>query len=179
MKILSLVAAVVFLVCSSGKAQTRIPEGASNFFNERGGLNLMGNNIDPIRRISGNKVDNIEGGGGAADWARVSGRIFIRSAWMIEIGEMADGYGAFELEHSLAAEMQTKLVAEGFRLTPAKFDLHHIRYQKGSTIGTVEVRSFFLNSGNLPLRYEFIFNESYLEKPRNHRIPKVSPKDRN
>lgn len=161
MKRILLLSAVTLIVSFATAAQKPLPDGASKFFKVLGGLNFSDGNIDIVRQVAGRNIDKVEGGGGVADWTEVDGRVFVRSAWMTEIGEMAADYGAFELKKSLAAEMQKKLESEGFRLTPAKFDLHYIRYQKGATVGTVEVRSFYLNSGNLPLRFEFIFNESY------------------
>lgn len=161
MKRIVLLLATIILLFASGEAQKPIPKGASKFFNELGGLRFTRGNSDILQQIAGNKIDKVEGGGGTIDWTKVDGRIFARAAWMVEIGGMVSDYGAFELERSLAIEMQKTLTSEGFRMIPANFDLHYIRYQKGSTIGTVEVRSFFLNNGKLPLRYEFIFNESY------------------
>lgn len=175
-KILLLLLAAVLLIYSPAEAQAPIPEGASNFFKELGGLRFSQNEADILQRIAGNKIDKVESGGGGPDWTKVDGRVFVRAAWMIEIGEIASDYGSFELEQSIAAEMQRKLRLEGFSLTPVKFDLHYVRYQNGSTVGTVEVRSFFLGIGNLPLRYEFIFNESYMsaKKSGKSRVPGAS-----
>ena len=176
MKRILLSLAAALLIYSSGEAQAPIPDGVSKFFRDRGGLSLSGNNVDVLQRIAGNKIDNVEGGGGAANWTKVDGRVFVRAAWMVEIGDIASDYDAFDLNKSLAAEMQKRLTSEGFRLTPKKFDLNYVRYQKGSTLGTIEVRSFFLSSGNLPLRYEFIFNESFrpVRKPRKSHSPRSS-----
>lgn len=151
----------VLLICSSVYSQPSIPSGASNFFEERGGLSFSSSKVDILQHIAAGKIDKVESGGGAVDWTEVDGRVFVRAAWIIEIGEISKDLSIFDLERFLAAEMQKKLKSEGFRLTPEKPDLHYIRYRKGSTVGTVEVRSCFLNGGNLPLRYEFIFNEIY------------------
>lgn len=165
----------MFLICSSIEAQRSIPEGASRFFKELGGLNVSVGRADILKRIAANKIDQVESGGGAPDWTIVDGRAFTRAAWMIEIGKIASDYSSYDLGQSLAAEMQDKLRSEGFRLTPAKFGLYYVRYEKGTTVGSVEVRSFFLNGGNPPLRYEFIFNESYrpVRKSVKVYIPKV------
>ncbi|MBV6497072.1 MAG: hypothetical protein DYH05_13145 [Acidobacteria bacterium ACB1] len=162
MKYLLLFTTFLFLINLSVFGQDPTPKGASRFFSERGGLSPSSSRVDILEQVAGNNIDGVEGGGGIADWTKVDGRVFARAAWMIEIDELKENYGASDLEQALAAEMQKRLLSEGFILTPKKFDLHYVRYQKGTTVGTVEVRSFFLGSGNLPWRLEFIFNESYL-----------------
>ena len=154
-------ATVIFLTSFSALGQETMPKGASNFFTERGGLSFSSGKPDILQEVAGNKIDKVEGGGGVDDWIKLDGRVFVRAAWMVEIGEFKDDYGSCDLEQALAAEMQKRLLAEGFILTPKKFNFNYVRYQKGSTVGSIEVRSFFLNNGNLPLRIEFIFNESY------------------
>ena len=149
------------LITFSVVAQKPTPKGASKFITELGGLALLPPKLDIFQQVAGTKIDNVEGGGGAADWIELDGRVFLRATWMVEIGNIDSNYGIYDLEQGIAAEMQKRLVSEGFRVTPKKFDFHFIRYQKGLTVGTVEVRSCFINSGNPPLRYEFIFNESY------------------
>lgn len=162
LRVFSLCVAII-LLAYGGYAQS-LPSGVSNFFRELGGLNPQGSKVEIFQRLAGRRIDKVEGGGDAADWTELEGRVYVRAAWMTEIGEMTADYTSYELEQALAADMQKKLASEGFRITPSKFNLSYVRYQKGSTIGMVEVRSFFLNGGNLPLRYEFIFNESY--RPR-------------
>jgi len=164
MKNLLLFVAFLLLINLSVLGQAPVPKGASRFFNERGGLSFSSNKVDILQQVAGKYIDKTEAGGGIEDWTKVDGRVFARAAWMVEIGELKENYGVFDLEQALAAEMQKRLLAEGFALTPKKFDFHYVRYQKGTTVGTIEVRSFFVNSGNLPLRLEFIFNESYLPK---------------
>ena len=168
----------MFLICSSVFPQRSIPGGASSFFEERGGLSVSQSKPDILQQIAARKIDKVESGGGAAEWTEVDGRVFVRAAWMVEIGEISKDFGVYDLERLLAAEMQKKLKSEGFHLMPATPNLHYIRYQKGSTIGTVEVRSCFLNGGNLPLRYEFIFNEIYrpAKQMRVNRVLKASRK---
>jgi hypothetical protein len=151
----------VLLICSAAEAQKALPKGASDFFLELGGLMTRNGKPDIVQRIAGNRIDKVEGGGGLVDWTEVEGRVFARAAWMIEIREMASEYSSYDLEKSLAGEMQKQLTSKGFRITPAKPALNYFRYQKGSIVGALEVRSFFLNKGNLPLHYEFIFTESY------------------
>ena len=153
--------AAMLLITFSGAAQKPTPQGASRFITELGGLALLPPKVDILRQIAGTKIYKVESGGGAADWTELDGRVFLRATWMVEIGDKASNYGVFDLEQGLAAELRSRLVSEGFRVTPKKVDFHYMRYQKGSTVGTLEVRSCFLNSGNLPLRIEFIFNESY------------------
>lgn len=138
------------------------PPGSSKFIRELAGLYPDEGKVDVVGEIAGDNFDAIEGGGGPEDWVEVDGRVFLTRRWMIEIGKMTEGYSTFDFNRKLAAEIQRRLEAEGFKLTPPKFNLHSIRYQKGTTVGTIEIRSFFLSSGNLPLRMEFIFNESYL-----------------
>lgn len=161
MKKILLLLAVALLVTFSGAAQKPPPKGASSFITEAGGLMSSNKKVDIIQQIARARIDAVEGGGGVMDWAEASGRVFLRTTWMVEIGKMDEDYGVYDFEQALAAEMQKRLLSEGFRLTPKKFNFSYIRYQKGSTLGSVEVRSFYLNSGNLPLRIEFIFNESY------------------
>jgi len=161
MKKLLLLTTIIFLISFSALGQKTMPKGASKFFTELGGLSFSHGQADILQQVVGNKIDKVEGGGGIVDWTELDGRVFARATWMTEIGEFEDDYGSFELKEALAAEMQKRLLTEGFTLTPKKFDFNYVRYQKGSTVGTIEVRSFFLNSGNLPLRIEFIFNESY------------------
>ncbi|MGB7208145.1 MAG: hypothetical protein WBD27_05745 [Pyrinomonadaceae bacterium] len=161
MKKILLSLAIALLVTFLGAAQTSPPKGASNFITEAGGLMSSNNKVDIIQQIAGARIDNVEGGGGVMDWTESGGRVFLRTTWMVEIGKIDEDYGVYDFKQALAAEMQKRLLSERFRLTPKKFNFHYIRYQKGSTQGSVEVRSFFLNSGNLPLRIEFIFNESY------------------
>jgi hypothetical protein len=152
---------VVLLMTLPGLAQKPLPKGVSKFFTERGGLDFSRTKVDIFEKVAGSKTDKVEAGGEASDWTELDGRVFARAAWMVEIGEMAPGFGGYELKKGLAAEMQKRLAAEGFRLTPKQFNFSYLRYQKGSTVGTIEVRSFYLGGGNLPLRIEFIFNESY------------------
>lgn len=161
MKDIFLSLAVALLVTFSGVAQKSLPKGASIFITEAGGLMSSNNKVDVIQQIAGARIDNVEGGGGVMDWTEAGGRVFLRTTWMVEIGKMDEDYGVYDFKRALAAEMQKRLLSEGFRLTPKNFNFRYIRYLKGSTQGSVEVRSFFLNSGNLPLRMEFIFNESY------------------
>lgn len=158
---IQLLLAAMLFIGSSAAAQNLTPAGASDFFLRRGGLIFTEGKVNVLQQIASNKIDKVEAGGGPADWVSVDGRIFARATWMIEIGEMTKEFSSVELERLLADEMQKKLNSEGFRLNSAKFDLHYVRYQKGSTVGSMEMRSSFLNNGNLPLRYEFIFNESY------------------
>ena len=153
--------AATLLFTFSGAAQKPTPKGASKFITELGGLALLPPKVGILQQIAGTRIDEVEGGGGVGDWTEVDGRVFLRTTWMEEIGHIDSNYSVYDLEQGLAAEMQKRLVSEGFRVTPKKFDFHYIRYQKGWTVGTLEVRSWFLNSGNLPLHIEFIFNESY------------------
>lgn len=161
MKNLLLLATTISLISLSALGQETMPKGASNFFTERGGLSFSSGKADILQQVAGNNIDKVEAGGGIEDWIKLDGRVFVRAAWMVEIGEFKDDYGSYDLKQALAAEMQKRLLAEGFILTAKKFDFNYVRYQKGSTVDTIEVRSFFLNNGNLPLRIEFIFNESY------------------
>lgn len=92
-------------------------KGASNFFTGRGGITFSSGKVDILQQVAGNTIGNVEGGGGVEDWVNLDGRVFVRAVWMIEIGEFKDDYGSYDLEQALVAEMQMRLLAEGFMLT--------------------------------------------------------------
>jgi len=54
MKIPVLALAAILLVCSSAEAQRPMPEGASDFFKELGGLSFSRNKVHLLQRIAGN-----------------------------------------------------------------------------------------------------------------------------
>ncbi len=164
--------AICFLATAVSGQTGPVPQGASKFILELGGLDFEEGRPDLVTQIAGNNIDSIEAGGGPAQWTIVQGRVFLTRHWMIEIGKVKEDYSMFNFDEALAKIMQKRLEAEGFKLTPAEFKLASVRYKRGTTVGTVEVRSFFLNSGNVPLRMEFIFNESYLQKSPSEKKPK-------
>lgn len=163
---------MLLFICSTTVGQSDLPVGASTFFRELGGLNPKDQNREVFAMIAKGRIDKVEAGGGVFDWTTVDGRIFARTTWMVEIGQMQDGYGAYDFNRSLSSEIRKRLTSDGFRVAEPKFQSQFLRYQKGSTVGTVEFLSFYLGSGNLPLRYEFIFNESYIPLMKKKRSRK-------
>ena len=84
-----------------GAAQTPPPKGASNFITEAGGLMSSNNKVDIIQQIARARIDDVEGGGGVMDWAEASGRVFLRTTWMVEIGKMDEDYGVYDFKQAL------------------------------------------------------------------------------
>ena len=167
MKRIILTLSIFLILSESGFGQVRTPPvGASKFIQSLGGLNSSGSKTDIIQQIAGDGFDQIEAGGGSYDWTEVHGRIFLSGRWMVEIGKIKEGYSTFDFEQQLAVAIQKQLASDGFKTTPAKFNLGSLRYQRGTTVGTLDVLKFWLGSGNPPLRIEFIFHESYQRKSR-------------
>ncbi len=160
-QILFFVAFFSFAIAVSGQTAPA-PEGSSKFIRELGGLDVGVQRPYLLDEIAGGKIDSIEAGGGPEDWTEIDGRIFLTRRWMVEIGKIEENYSTIDFERAIAKAMQLKLESEGFKLTPAEFKLYSVRYQRGTTVGTLDVRTYFTNSGNLPFRMEFIFSESYL-----------------
>lgn len=167
MKRIVLALSLFFLIPGVGFGQVRTaPAGASNFIRGLGGLNPLDAKTDIIQRIAGDGFDQIEAGGGLYDWTEVNGRVFLTRRWMVEIGKIKEGYSTFDFEKQLAASIQKQLTSERFRVTPTKYNLEPFRYERGTTVGSLDVLKFWLGSGNPPLRIEFIFHESYERRSR-------------
>lgn len=141
------------------------PPGASKFIRSGGGLMSAPGKGDLIEQLSDGNFDAIEAGGGGPDWTKINGRVFLTRHWMVEIGKIRNGYSTFDFEQRLARSLREQLQSEGFKLTPTGSSrLGPLRYQRGKTVGTLDVFSFWLGGGNPPLHLEFIFHESYLER---------------
>ncbi len=138
------------------------PPGSSIFIRELAGLLESDGKPDLLSRIARDRIDVVEAGGGVEEWTAIDGRVFLTRRWMVEIGKVNEGYSTWDLEKALAEEFRKQLSSEGFSISPPTSQLYSTRYLKDKTVGTLEVRSFFLGNGNLPFRMEFIFNESYL-----------------
>jgi len=95
MKKILLSFAEIFLISLSTAAQEPLPEGASKFFKGLGGLNFSDGSVDLFQRVAGNKIDRVEGGGGAEEWTKVDGRVFVRANWRSGIGEIGADQGHF------------------------------------------------------------------------------------
>lgn len=150
-----------------------VPYGESQFIRTLGGLSFEYAETTFFDKLTAGKIDKIEGGGGVGEWSVVGNRIFLTRRWMIEIGEVKEGFAELSLERKLATDMRRQMKEAGFKLNPESYPLVPIRYQKGTTVGSVEMFSFFLGDGNVPLRLEFIFYESYLRKPLRRSKQKV------
>jgi hypothetical protein len=154
------------------------PSGASSFIRSFGGFST--DNYEPsfFDEMTNGKIDAVFAGGGPGEWTEIAGRIFLTREWSIEIGEIKDK--TFDLHAAIEAAMRKQLAAEGFKLSPDKPGFSSIRYQKGSTAGSVEFFSHFLSSGNPPLKLDFIFYESYLRKAAETKPPtRPTPKKSN
>lgn len=165
MRSLILVLMTCILLTGAGFGQVRTASiGASKFTRNLGGLSSLEAKTNVIQRIAGDGFDEIEAGGGLYDWTEVNGRIFLTRRWMVEIGKIKQGYSTFDFKKQLAGSIQKQLASEGFKIKPSKYNLGPLRYQRGTTVGTLDVLTFWLGSGNPPLRMEFIFHKSYQRK---------------
>ncbi|MEP6847850.1 MAG: hypothetical protein ABI999_03275 [Acidobacteriota bacterium] len=155
----------VFMVCLLALAvagQHSAPPGESKFIRS-----MLNGELYKLReKIAQGKFDEVEGGFGAPDWTAINGRVFITSRQMEEVGKIEHGYSTFDYEKALAESFKKSLTAEGFKMKTSGDRLYAIQYQRGSTVGFIDVRSFFLENGFY--RMEFIFYESYLTR-RTHK----------
>ena len=166
---------LVFSTALSAQADPA-PPGASNFIRSFGGFSTENNELSFFEEMTNGKIDAVFAGGGPGEWTEIAGRIFLTREWSIEIGEIKDK--TFDLHAAIEAAMRKQLEAEGFKLNPDKPGVSSIRYQKGSTAGSIEFFSHFLSSGNPPLKLDFIFYESYLRKATETKPPTRSTRKR-
>lgn len=182
MRLQPLLLIVAFCLCSTPLLGQNDPEppGASNFIRSFGGFSTENYAPSFFDEMTHGKIDKVFAGGGPGEWTEIAGRIFLTRKWSIEIGEINESYKTYDLEAAIEASLRKQLEAEGFKLNPDTPGFASIRYQKGSTTGSVEFLSHFLSSGNLPLKLDFIFYESYLRKSTRPKPPtRSTPKKSN
>lgn len=149
--------AFCLLVCEA-PAQTQVPPGESKFIRS-----MMDFGVSKLSEsIAEDNFDQIEGGGGALDWTILDNRVFLTGRWMEEVGTIKEGYSVFDYERELATAFVKRLEAEGFQVKNKSDRLFSISYQRGTTVGLIEVRTHFDEKSNY--RMDFIFYESYLQQ---------------
>jgi hypothetical protein len=182
MRLQPLLLIVAFCLCSTPLLGQNDPEppGASNFIRSFGGFSTENYEPSFFDEMTHGKIDKVFSGGGPGEWTEIAGRIFLTRKWTIEIGEMDENYNGYHVEKGIVTAMRKQLEADGFKLSPETIKFSSIRYQKGTTTGSVEFLSHFLSSGNLPWKLDFIFYESYLRKTTQTKPPtRSTPKKSN
>ena len=116
-----------------------------------------------LDEVAKGMIDDIFGGG-SENKAEYGRGVFLTRRWGEEISKFLPGFSRYDFDIAIKNVIENRLERCGFTFKPgvSYVGLGSLDYKAGSTVGSVDLRTYY--DENHTLHLEFIFHESYLKR---------------